>query len=358
MKFKIAILLCSFHILITFLGIPAFADIAMVLHRIEQRYCDDYKTHPLTEEEISVLTEKISSDKSSAMKLAGHYFTKGDYDKSFPLYVKCSEKGDLQAWLMVGISYLNGRGVKQDKRKGGDWVWKSAVEEHPIALYLYGTMIDEGYGAKRVPKDAELCFNEAENRGVTEETIIYHAKYTQAMARAGYGMYGVFGNTSKQLTSNTIPIIKPEAYDRKLNPTPELKALLEFIDKEYGKKELLEQKFGKPQKNTFEEGLTDGSRVDFKRQILFYDGFKAVFIDIGKGFELERFVVSSNSEISFNGLRIGGSLDDLLILCGSGDFVFVEGANLIICDESGSLDFAEFKTKNDKVIEMKMYRVF
>ena len=28
MKFKIAILLCSFHILITFLGIPAFADIA------------------------------------------------------------------------------------------------------------------------------------------------------------------------------------------------------------------------------------------------------------------------------------------------------------------------------------------
>ena len=69
-------------------------------------------------------------------------------------------------------------------------------------------------------------------------------------------------------------------------------------------------------------------------------------------------MVSSNSKVSFNGLKIGGSLDDLLILSGSGDFVFVEGANLIMCDESGSLDFAEFKTKNEEVIEMKMYRVF
>lgn len=346
----------------TFCGAAQAADLSITMHRIEQRYKNDYKEFPLADEEVAKLKEKADRDLHSAMKLAGWYFFHGEYDKSYPLYESCDKKGDMMARFMRGLSVLNGRGGKMDDHFDAITLINEASDYVPVAYLILGDILTDGYkGLVRINlKHAAEAYQKAAQFGITPETINYQAKYDEAMAKVGYGRYGVKDTTGTLALASAsgIPALRPEPYDDILNPTPELKALFTYLTENYGTAERVMEKLGSPQKNELVKGTTDIKNNPFTRNILIYPGFKAVFIDLGSGYEWERLVVEGGSPVSFNGAKVGSPSDDVLAVSGVGMHTIIEDYKVTMTDKMAAFEFAEFEVNNDRITRMKAYKVF
>lgn len=328
------------------------ADVQTTMHRIEQRYKDDYRLYPLSEEDVPKL--RADPDVLSQMKLAGYYFSKGQYDKSYPIYEKCAKKGDIHALFMQGLSGLNQRGPKprnKEERMAYIEMINEASEYHPMALYLLAAIFENGYDVPRDKKVAAMLYAEAKKRSVTEDAIVFQAKYDKAMAKAGYGRYGVKDTTGTLAlaASYDVPILRPDPLDPQNNPTPELRALFTYLTNEYGTPALVKGKFGAPQDVKTEK--TPSGTVTEK---YVYKDFTVSFLN-GEWVDI---TVKSGVRVLFNGLKITSKTDDLFAVTGAGDYVDFVGDNVVMHDATKSKAAAEFRTNQmDKVTYMRAYKI-
>ena len=84
-----------------------------------------------------------------------HVFEKGEYEKSYALWLPLARKGDLEAQNYLGIQYYLGLGVKQDYKKAVNWFESAAKKGYPDAQRNFGNMFQNGYG---VPQDYYKAF--------------------------------------------------------------------------------------------------------------------------------------------------------------------------------------------------------
>ena len=343
--------LAIFAILLTVVAAEA-GSVQTTMHRIEQRYKEDYRLYPLSEDEV----KKLQADKDvmSQMKLAGYYFSKEQYDKSYPIYEKCAKEGDVHAIFMQGLSGLNWRGPKpgNDKER---LVYIKMIDEaapyHPIAMYLLAAIAEEGYSVQREKELAERFYAEAKKHGVTEDAIVFQAKYDKAMANAGYGRYGVKDTTGTLAlaTNSGVPILRPDPLDPETNPTPELRALFTYLTSQYGTPDLVKGKFGNPQDVKKEKTL---SGTEIEKYV--YKDFTVSFLN-GEWVDI---TVKSGNRVLFNGLKINAKSDDLFAVTGVGEYVDFGDFDMVMHDVTRSKAAAEFKINNmDRVSFMRAYKV-
>ena len=326
------------------------ANVQTTMHRIEQRYKEDYRLYPVSEEDLQEL--KKDPGVISQMKLAGYYFSEEQYDKSYPIYEKCAKEGDIQALFMQGLSGLNWRGPKpgNDKER---MVYIRMIDEaapyHPVAMYLLAVMLDNGYTVDRNKKQAAELFAQAKQKGVTEDAMVFQAIYDKAMAGAGYGRYGIKDTTGTLAlaTATGIPAIRPEPLDPESNPTPELRALFQYLTAQYGTPDLITGKFGSPQDIKVEK-TKSGKEV----QKYVYKDFTASYLND----EWVDITVKSGVRVLFNGLKINASLDDLMAVTGVGEYLDIRDYDMVMHDVTRSKAAAEFKINAERVTYMRAYK--
>lgn len=67
-----------------------------------------------------------------------------------------ADKGDLTAQYKLGLAYMNGDGIDQNKDEAAKWIKKAADRGHTDAMEVLGGMYNRGDG---VPEDDVECFN-------------------------------------------------------------------------------------------------------------------------------------------------------------------------------------------------------
>lgn len=87
--------------------------------------------------DIGSLEVRAISDPEAAVDLALHYRQNLGHTKmAFKWYLHAAERGQTDAMLMVGTSYLEGVGVELNKELGKKWIFKAEKAGHPKAVQI------------------------------------------------------------------------------------------------------------------------------------------------------------------------------------------------------------------------------
>lgn len=85
--------------------------------------------------QLMSLERRAISDPEAAFDLALYYRQQlGDTRMAFKWYLHAAEKGQSDAMLMVGASYLEGVGVEKSKDLGKKWIYKAEKAGNPNAV--------------------------------------------------------------------------------------------------------------------------------------------------------------------------------------------------------------------------------
>lgn len=88
---------------------------------------------------LSVSFYSLHSVADIEQEIAEAYST-GNYELLFNLFQKQAIAGDVSAMYNVGVSYIKGKGVNQDKKEAYKWLEKAANGNHVKAQELMGAV--------------------------------------------------------------------------------------------------------------------------------------------------------------------------------------------------------------------------
>lgn len=115
----------------------------------------------------------LSADKGNTVgltNLAWTYERYGMLDKAFDTYTILANQGDHNAQYMVGMMYLDGRGVTQDAQAGIRFLNLSSDQGNPNAQNSLGFYYENGWRVKQDYKEATRLYTLASQQGHQEAT--------------------------------------------------------------------------------------------------------------------------------------------------------------------------------------------
>jgi len=84
-------------------------------------------------------------------------------------YLSSAQGGDAHARFMLGLFYLEGRGIQQDSAQAGKWIKQAAMQNLPRAQFTMGLLYMQGYaGAAPNIEKATFWLARAANQGLPE----------------------------------------------------------------------------------------------------------------------------------------------------------------------------------------------
>jgi TPR repeat protein len=90
-------------------------------------------------------------------------YRKGDYASALPHVRPLADQGDARAQSILGLMYLNGRGVPKDDVAAATWFRRATDQGHAPAQFNLGVMYSEGHGVAR-DLNAHMWFSLAAER--------------------------------------------------------------------------------------------------------------------------------------------------------------------------------------------------
>jgi len=84
------------------------------------------------------------------------------------LLLKASSMGHLPSKRVIGILYLDGKGVEKDLVKAYELISEAAVSLDPISMYVLGRMYEGGIGVEQDDREALYLFAFAAEMGLPE----------------------------------------------------------------------------------------------------------------------------------------------------------------------------------------------
>jgi TPR repeat protein len=96
------------------------------------------------------------NDAQTQFQQAGSYFDRGDYNEGFKWLKSAAEQGSAPAQYKLGIGYLNGKFIKQDRAQAVKWLQKAAEQNEANAQFELAICYLKGRG---VTKDYNKCLN-------------------------------------------------------------------------------------------------------------------------------------------------------------------------------------------------------
>ncbi|MDR2406084.1 MAG: hypothetical protein LBE27_06905 [Deltaproteobacteria bacterium] len=129
------------------------------------------------EEAASWWSKAAHLGNSLAMKSLGLSYQRGEgvpqsFEKGvewFQEAIKCANP-DPQAFFLLGLSYLSGKGVDKNNSQAFKYITESAERGYPLGLYALGELYQNGIGTQSNPKMAHKIMNFATYAG--DETIV------------------------------------------------------------------------------------------------------------------------------------------------------------------------------------------
>lgn len=110
-----------------------------------------------------------AADALAAVKKASEDLAAAPMEEQLKAARANAEKGDPQAQALVGLMYVEGKGVPQDDRQALVWLRKAADKDVPEAQYTVGLFYSQGRGGlKKSDKEAFIWWKRAAAAGYAE----------------------------------------------------------------------------------------------------------------------------------------------------------------------------------------------
>jgi len=103
------------------------------------------------------------------LQMAAHYSVSAE--QAFVWDSKAAALGDSSAFLNVGVAYLFGTGVAEDRDRAYEWLQKAADHGSGSAMYTIGQMHKKGWGYPKSTTAAFPWFERAWEMGYVEATV-------------------------------------------------------------------------------------------------------------------------------------------------------------------------------------------
>lgn len=133
--------------------------------------CGYYGVTPDKDKALHWLKKSVKGENPSACLQVGLYYyytvkTKAAYKKAFELFTKAYNFGEEQAIINIGMCYLLGNGVKEDKKEAVT-CFKTAAEKcnSGVAYHNLGICYENGLGVRKDYKKAIEMYGKAVEHG-------------------------------------------------------------------------------------------------------------------------------------------------------------------------------------------------
>jgi len=145
--------------------------------------CDDYDTRcpfcraPAVKsnaEVVRLLQQHVDKGNALAQSMLGEAYSQGHYDlkksskRAFELYELSAAQGHAGGQQALGLSYLEGLGVKIDYKAAVLWYRRAAQQGYANAQYNLGVIFFEGMGVAQSDVEAVRWFRLAAAQGEPE----------------------------------------------------------------------------------------------------------------------------------------------------------------------------------------------
>ncbi|MDO5563173.1 MAG: tetratricopeptide repeat protein [Synergistaceae bacterium] len=258
----------------------------------------------------------------------------------------------LLANVLTAVLDPNGRLTGKVENGGGYSSGPTAAPSDPRPSTVDSSAMSPSGSAASSPSGAAVTTSASES--APSQTTAAAGGRSSAPVRTSGGSVKASGSKA-----TAKPIIKPK-YDPDVDGIPECLAIINYLDKNYGTKELILKKFGKPRKTTIRD-VKGYPNFDAWGQVVRlttydYNGFTVrigVAAKNGKSVGtpwLSKLIVTAPCKITFNGVNIGSSVDDLLAVAGKNWERLSDGEGLDV--ES----HIKFKITDDRVSYMHFER--
>lgn len=103
-----------------------------------------------------VAAQVMNESSTPEFRLGMDFYQKQQFGKALDSFKKAADRGDVEAFLQLGLMYDFGRGICQNYTEAMRWYLKAAEKGEPRAMYLVGHMHEYGEG---VPVDTNEAFD-------------------------------------------------------------------------------------------------------------------------------------------------------------------------------------------------------
>ena len=100
-----------------------------------------------------------------------HAAEKGHYQKAIPLLKKAAKEGHSLAHVVLGLMYVNGKGVDKNFKEAFHWFEIAAHKKDPDGQYNLAKLYDKGQGVKKNTKEAAKWYELAAHQEVVDAQL-------------------------------------------------------------------------------------------------------------------------------------------------------------------------------------------
>lgn len=125
--------------------------------------CGYYGVTPDKDKALHWLKQSVKGENPSACLQVGLYYyytikTEAAYKKAFSLFTDAYNFGEYEAIINIGLCYLQGNGVKEDKKEAVK-CFKTAAEKYSsgVAYHNLGICYENGFGVRKDYKKQSKC---------------------------------------------------------------------------------------------------------------------------------------------------------------------------------------------------------
>jgi TPR repeat protein len=122
--------------------------------------------------------DQLRAESSDDIVSAGIQCAKsGNYEKAGTLWKKAAENGDVDAQVLLGSLYADGKGVNKSYQEAFKWYYKAAKQGYSLGQYYVASCYNAGKGVDKNDSEAFLWYRLAAEQGNKEAQYNVGAAY-------------------------------------------------------------------------------------------------------------------------------------------------------------------------------------
>ncbi len=129
--------------------------------------------------ELKRLIKIVQENSNDFLALGNAAYLSGKYHEAIKWFTKAADQGDTKAQINLGVMYIDGKGVKKDKRIAFEWFTKAAEQGNASSQFNLGVMYNQGDGVKKDKRIAFEWFTKAAEQGVADAQFMLGAMYAK-----------------------------------------------------------------------------------------------------------------------------------------------------------------------------------
>ena len=123
-------------------------------------------------------------NKKTDVKTGIEFAKAGNYEKARDLWQKAAGDGDVEAQVLLGMLYADGKSVNQSFQEAFKWFYQSAKQGYPLAQFYVASCYNAGKGVEKNDSEAFHWYRLSAEQGNAEAQYNVGAAYANGVGIA------------------------------------------------------------------------------------------------------------------------------------------------------------------------------